>query len=733
MTQSNQKKLWFFLSFTAILFIYEPLLYAHKTGDSFWKKPIFILADIVILILVATVFFRYRVNRLRKREEELEYLVNQRTLQLKNTYKEMEKLSIAASKTDNTVIITDADGNIDWVNEGFTRMYGMNLDEFIAARGRNILEASINPEIANLVSACKREKKSVIYESFIINKTNQKVWYQTTLTPILDSDNHIIHLVAIDSDITRVKQSEEAAEMANRSKGEFLARMSHEIRTPMNAIIGFTDMLLTTDLNEEQFDYTRTIFRSGEALISLLNDILDFSKIEAGELAFDPIDFDPEVAIFDICDLIIPKIGNKPVEISCRIANNVPAFIKSDAGRFRQVALNLMGNAVKFTERGAIEISLEVEEKQNDQLKLHTCVRDTGIGIPKDKLEVVFNVFQQADGSITRKYGGTGLGLAICRQIARMMGGNVWAESEPGKGSIFHFTAWVGKSEKNDSRNVNRIKFEGRKILMVDDNFNSLEIVKRMLEFSKMRVVTTRSLEDMIPVLQEHFNANDPFEICIIDIDIAGSSGYEAAKKLRKLKSLLSFLPLLAFTSSTMNRSHKFKEAGFDGFLLKPIQRKRLLKMMGQLLEKKAPAKRSRSKELLTQSSLAEEPKKFIHILLAEDNAINQKLILYMLAKAGYQTTMVNNGQEVVDAFLADPDKYDLILMDIQMPGMDGREATRRIRSEGFDDIPIVALTAESMKGDREKCIDAGMNDYISKPVRREDVFHMVKKWVFEK
>ena len=751
----------------------------------YWKTPWFKISLGIFILLVISLFYRMRIRTIKAQKNKLEALVDERTNDLKTKKEELEKINHIVKVISSEVDLTDLLNSIlreAFVFKGVKKAYALVYDDVLKAyrykacigedpgkRGhaewlqeeveakylkpaQEILDdlfltypgqthTQTGQNKGSDLTIRIQVKNNVVGYLIFSNLEDRYVLESQGIHLLTNLKDHIVSafirsklLLELKNANERAERERHAAEEANQSKSDFLARMSHEIRTPMNSVIGFTEMLMDTELNDEQLDYARTINRSGELLLTLLNDILDFSKIESGQLTLETIHFDPEVLAYDVCELIRPRIGLKPIEILCRIGDKVPSNVKGDPGKYRQVLINLLGNAVKFTNKGEIELEIDVDEEDQTTVTLHAIVKDTGVGIPKDKLESVFNIFQQADGSTTRKYGGSGLGLAICKQISMLMGGDVWGESEPGKGSTFHFTAVMEKSEKKPVKPTTPESLTGKRVLIVDDNRSNLDILTLLLSSAGMEVVTLNRGADVIPMLIIGNKTRSPFDLCILDIQMPDISGYEVARMIREPNSPNPNLPLLAFTSSFSRKAKDLKDAGFDGFLPKPIQKAKLIEMLAQILGKsKIETDTRKNKGMLTRHSIIDEVKQSTRILLAEDNPINQKLANFILTKAGYQVEVVNNGKQALETYTANPDKFDMIFMDVQMPEMDGIEASMKIRELGLNDIPIIAMTAQAVKGDREKCMEAGMSDYMAKPIKRERVFEMVKKWTFGK
>ncbi len=674
------------------------------------------------------------VKRIQKLEKEHEL-----TRKAKENLKESEERFRLISETIHFgVFETDDQGSCLYTNTRYQEIFRISLVESLTSQWLDYVVAEEKPAIAREWRKAMENMEKFSVDCRIENARGEEIWVHVHSSPVF-SDEGARYTGTIE-DITgrktteqELKRAKEEAELASRTKSQFLANMSHEIRTPMNGIIGFTDLLLETEQDEIQTDYTQTIKRSGEALLALINDILDFSKIESGELQFESIEFDPELLAFDVCELVRPKIGNKPIELLCNIGDHVPTLVKGDPLRFRQVITNLLGNAPKFTEKGEICLSLEVDEEADERVKLHTRIRDTGIGIPSDKLNAVFEPFQQADGSTTRKYGGTGLGLSICKQLAAMMDGDAWAESQPGKGSTFHFTAWLDKTTSKPSPRVAPGSLDGRRALVVDDHAGNREILEQFLIAAKMSAASMDGGSRVVETLQQAITDGEPFDILLLDLNMPEMDGYKVAEAIR---SAIPNPPTMIVLSSALERdAQKCEKVGFDGFMAKPVRRKRLLQMIARLLGE-APADAgndSRKHKMHTQYSVREAMKHSVRILLAEDNPVNQKLAVMMLGKAGYKVEVACNGKEAVSKFTETPDEYDLIFMDVQMPEMDGKAATQTLRRLGFDDVPIIAMTAHAMKGDREMCLDSGMNDYVTKPIKRETVFEMINIYVLQK
>jgi len=689
---------------------------------------------------------------------------------------ELHKLSLATEHSPASVVITDRNGSIEYVNAAFCEVTGYSAQEAIGQNPRILksgnLSASFYQNLWETILAGKTWQGDFINKK----KNGEEYWESASISPLQNDAGEITHFVAVKQNITERKQLEaeliqakQAADEANKAKGDFLANMSHEIRTPMNAVIGMTHLALKTDLTPKQRDYLKKIQSSANSLLGIINDILDFSKIEAGKLDMEAVDFNLDDVLENLANLVTVKAQEKEnLEVLFAAAPDVPRYLVGDPLRLGQVLINLANNAVKFTDTGEIVVSIEKASLQQDQVTLKFAVSDSGIGLNEEQMSKLFQSFSQADTSTTRKYGGTGLGLAISKKLVGMMGGEIWVESEYGRGTTFHFTADFGLGkEKARKRLAVAGDLRGMRVLVVDDNATSREILREILDSLTFEVELAASGEEGLTEI-ENADRTKPFELVVMDWKMPGMDGIEAATRIKnhpKLGKIPAVILVTAYGREDIMQ--KAEKAGLDGFLIKPINASVLFDAIMQAFGEAIP-ETSRLTQRQQEADALQELRG-ARILLVEDNEINQQVAREILEGAGLVVTVANNGREAVDAVKQSP--YDAVLMDVQMPVMDGYAATREIRkweeelkaqssklkaekeliaqgsklnkkdsdelsafsfqpSARAKRVPIIAMTAHALAGDEDKSLAAGMNGHVTKPIDPDQLFAALAQWI---
>ena len=628
-----------------------------------------------------------------------------------------------------------------WVSPRFAQMLGYEQREFLAAGQKffDVVHVDDVQTLRNAIECSVREEVPLDVELRAKTRAGEWRWFRMRAALERNSQNAPMTVSGSQQDVTERRQYQQAlieatetAASANRAKSEFLANMSHEIRTPMNGVIGMIELLLETPLDPMQTDYAQTVRDSASALLTVINDILDFSKVEAGKLDLEHLDMDVRDTVEDVARLLAIQAHQKGLEVIALLDPGLPDMVRGDAGRLRQILLNLGGNAVKFTQKGEVAIECKAVHRDATHLILRCEVRDTGMGIPANRLRALFNAFTQVDASTTRRFGGTGLGLSIVKRLAELMGGEVGVSSEEGVGSTFWFTAKLALApEATKPRAAPPIALRGQRIIIVDDNMTNRKVLMGQLSLCGMDAVCASSADEALSLMRHAAVAGRPFEVALLDHQMPGCDGATLGKTIVSETALRNARLILLTSSGQRGDGRMFSELGFAGYLIKPVTHRDLTDCLMMVLGTQAEDWRMATQPIVTRHALrSQRVRDSHHILLAEDNAVNQKVACRVLEKLGYRVDVAADGQAAFTAW--ETGRYHLILMDCQMPVMDGYETTRKIRDceRPGQRIPIIALTAHAMKGADNECRAAGMDDYLAKPIDKEQLQKTLIRWL---
>ncbi|NUQ63117.1 MAG: response regulator [Pirellulales bacterium] len=622
------------------------------------------------------------------------------------------------------------DGYFKDVNPAFESTLGYSQAELLSSPFLEFVHPDDRDATSRELENLGRGQDTVLFTNRYRCKDGQYKWISWCSRGARPGDD-VIFAVARDVTLEKLaalelKAAKEAAEAASRAKSTFLANMSHEIRTPMNAIIGLTELVLATGLTPTQRDYLETVRDSGEALLSIINDVLDLSKIEAERIELERNVFHVSELVDDTVKSQAVRAHGKDLELMCDVRPEVPRTLRGDSMRLRQVLVNLIGNAVKFTESGEVLVAVRCQSRTQRQVVLEFCVSDTGIGIPKEKQQTVFEAFEQADGSTTRRFGGTGLGLAIASRLARRLGGEMQLTSEPGRGSTFRFTACFepAEDELDEIARPLATTLEGAKILIVDDHATSRQILEQMVRNWGLVPSCAADARQALELLGEAERSSEPYRIMLTDSRMPGTDGFALVEQTRRTSRTKSEVIMMLTTGDTPRDIGRCDELGASAHLFKPLRQSELLDAIFMALR---PSSHDLGEKRPPSAVSGGEPGS-LRVLLVEDSLVNQKVAVALLEKHGHRVVVANHGKEAVAILAAE--RFDLVLMDLQMPEMDGFDATKAIRDrerQGSGRTPIIALTAHAMKGDRERCMNAGMDEYIPKPIRADQLFDAIR------